>query len=612
MSGFWTSRPLGPQLSAPQLASERSHEVLKPLRKLKYPLQRFWNQENFNGGRDPDAPGRESIFQHVSLITRTLRSQFWWGYLEFLYVLHGCCDSLSSWAEGCSCHEFTAEEDCVVKMLLRVSDLPPSSDGRCECNMRGRRAPEMATGRVSQFFQDLWGMGFHELLHNLAGAGGVTEQDQADILMDCLALPFRRSRLLFIAFPGLCTMYWAMCQGALGLRSSGAPGPGDLVGDSGPRRPRFPGAARSSGPSRPRGPERSADFKAAEAHVQMILTQKTQVWNCLPWKLCGLAHWHWQVAKDAAVECLRLYDAVPEGEAVHHRLSTKCLSPAGPLRAQVEHMARHGSLNDFGGRATLQIELAKLSLIPIVERVIERTHAETHRRISMRKVSGCSVSSGLRVSEIEIIMRSSEAEYSTLCQRMDTARNLKAACRELCLHRHPSLEQLLNRGNKAGQLLKMVGQILYHMDLCTQFQDISKPRRVHERATKLRARLSQKAMGLQFPPRPQLSIQLLLEDAAQDHFRRSLECGAFLTLPPGLKLYDAKEAFDPKSIFPQQIGGLAPVGGGHLLAIADSGFEDDSNAWMEQAPQDALQVAPRRDLQEVHHEAMGLHGYKGS
>eukprot|EP00959_Pyramimonas_sp_CCMP1952_P467607 9491901-Pyramimonas_sp.AAC.1 len=62
----------------------------------------------------------------------------------------------------------------------------------------------------------------------------------------------------------------------------------------------------------------------------MILAQKTQFWNVLPWKLCGLAHWDTRVRQRAAAECIRLYDAAPEGNVIHHKLSIKLLSPGVP------------------------------------------------------------------------------------------------------------------------------------------------------------------------------------------------------------------------------------------------------------------------------------------
>ena len=61
---------------------------------------------------------------------KALRSNYFWSYLRMIIILHGMVNDLGSWAEGCACHGF---------------DKP--------CILRGRRAPECATGFYEHFVE---------------------------------------------------------------------------------------------------------------------------------------------------------------------------------------------------------------------------------------------------------------------------------------------------------------------------------------------------------------------------------------------------------------------------------------------------------------------------
>ncbi|CAE7355853.1 unnamed protein product [Symbiodinium sp. KB8] len=58
-------------------------------------------------------------------------SRYFWSYLKFILLLGGIVDDLSTWGEACPCHAWSKQG----------------------CPLRGRRAPECATGAFDTFLQ---------------------------------------------------------------------------------------------------------------------------------------------------------------------------------------------------------------------------------------------------------------------------------------------------------------------------------------------------------------------------------------------------------------------------------------------------------------------------
>ena len=83
-----------------------------------------------------------------------------------LFAIHQVVDDLGSWAESRACHEFGIKVSETVNLFCSKARLPSGSDGAgVQCRMRGRRAPEMATGKLASFFLQLWDSHFEQLLH---------------------------------------------------------------------------------------------------------------------------------------------------------------------------------------------------------------------------------------------------------------------------------------------------------------------------------------------------------------------------------------------------------------------------------------------------------------
>ncbi|CAE7256194.1 unnamed protein product [Symbiodinium natans] len=80
------------------------------------------NNDNDQGGSD------NKLFQ---VADSAITSPYFWAYIKFLLIVQGVVEDLSTWAEACPCHEW-------------------SRDG-CGCPLRGRRAPEAASGCFEQF-----------------------------------------------------------------------------------------------------------------------------------------------------------------------------------------------------------------------------------------------------------------------------------------------------------------------------------------------------------------------------------------------------------------------------------------------------------------------------
>ena len=101
-------------------------DVCDAFHKLEGALRTHWNLKKFLSVRDEEASETRDLFARAD---RAIRSNFFWCYLKFILLIHGVINDLSSWCEACPCHGFSREG----------------------CPLRGRRAPELASGMFSQF-----------------------------------------------------------------------------------------------------------------------------------------------------------------------------------------------------------------------------------------------------------------------------------------------------------------------------------------------------------------------------------------------------------------------------------------------------------------------------
>ena len=69
--------------------------------------------------------------------------RFFWGYLRILGTLAQWLGRVSNWTQSCSCHP---------RRLVEDLDLQTQKE---TCPMRGRRAPEMACGKLNDLVAEL-------------------------------------------------------------------------------------------------------------------------------------------------------------------------------------------------------------------------------------------------------------------------------------------------------------------------------------------------------------------------------------------------------------------------------------------------------------------------
>lgn len=143
----------------PSVAAWRWGTICKALPevlRLERALRICWDAEKFMQKDDMEEDGP---FQ-IALVTSTIRDPFWWCYGHMVVHLHEVGNFPSAWGSGCRCHEwlrdssktkcFAGEKEALKSARLSLG-LPGGFDGpEFDCPMKGKRAPEMASGRLLQ------------------------------------------------------------------------------------------------------------------------------------------------------------------------------------------------------------------------------------------------------------------------------------------------------------------------------------------------------------------------------------------------------------------------------------------------------------------------------
>ena len=129
---------------------------------------------------------------NLDVLTTAIRSPWWWGYAHMLSSLHQWTADLESWVESCPCHQFlrpmrdpilmgrtllgdaarTVEEGRAACGLTRG----PATDGTSfSCPMRGKRAPELASGAITERMEQCNQSTLSDLLVRLPESLSLTE-----------------------------------------------------------------------------------------------------------------------------------------------------------------------------------------------------------------------------------------------------------------------------------------------------------------------------------------------------------------------------------------------------------------------------------------------------
>ena len=166
---------------------------------LRNALQATWSPGLFgqreDENRESEADRGEEGF-NLDAVTEAVNSKKWWLQTEVVSQLNQFADEFSSWAEGCECHAWLRASNSAAPHARRQARLSPEAeelmfarrslglsladggDGVGHlCPIAGRRAPELACGAATQYFEQLGG----SQLHQVRKAGLQIEADPADI-----------------------------------------------------------------------------------------------------------------------------------------------------------------------------------------------------------------------------------------------------------------------------------------------------------------------------------------------------------------------------------------------------------------------------------------------
>ena len=144
---------------------------------LYKPLKLIWSARKFQqdegpvqveeeAGGDP-AGGQDGDMKSLKVadITFALGSPYWLAYSHMLLNLHEVANRVSSWGSGCPCHGWLRTKasagpgaendwDIFLRGTLKDHSLPLHGDGAdFACPMAGKRAPELASGSLTQILQ---------------------------------------------------------------------------------------------------------------------------------------------------------------------------------------------------------------------------------------------------------------------------------------------------------------------------------------------------------------------------------------------------------------------------------------------------------------------------
>lgn len=231
-------------------------------------------------------------------------------------------------------------------------------------------------------------------------------------------------------------------------------------------------------------PELAGEFEQGRIQIFASFELKMRQWAVVPWKLAGLGHHDTAKARQCATEVLDSPHSVAalRGDGDVHRLTALFLGE-GQVREQLIAFSNGADLWDL---EALVKEVAKLRLIPVVERGIESKHSITHRKGALRKPSPAYLSLQLRMPMWENDLK---RKAETLGETSESYRRLHKARRlveDLGIQKHPRISPLLSdRRVKTSSLLKAASAVMYSNDEEGKYSDLkqaaTRNKRFHEK-----------------------------------------------------------------------------------------------------------------------------------
>ena len=226
------------------------------------------------------------------------------------------------------------------------------------------------------------------------------------------------------------------------------------------------------------------DFEAARSHASAQLQLKLGFWQKLPWSLCAWALPDENEARSHAVGAVQQYDATElrvDGVDAHHRVAVKFLDPRGHIRKLVDQWLSGTSIKD-PSLELLFMEVAKLGLIPVVERVIEGRASQVRHALTGKHATPVLASLALRLDELTFALQEKDfqREFSTCWKDVQHARKIAV---QVGLQNHPDVVALeaSDRKTSRSAWIKLLGKVSCHSDLSSQFAQLPLAKRAHHK-----------------------------------------------------------------------------------------------------------------------------------
>ncbi|CAK9101085.1 unnamed protein product, partial [Durusdinium trenchii] len=249
------------------------------------------------------------------------------------------------------------------------------------------------------------------------------------------------------------------------------------------------------------------DFTLGVDYIRMTLDVKLGHWATLPWLLAALSLPEPSVQHKAiAQRAIEEFDKLPAIPIHHHQLTWQILNPSSTLRSQLEAVAQGALLASLPGLAS---EVARLSFVPVVERIVEGAHSLVHRHTGYRKISGAYVSCSHRLPEMEAILDTDDG-LENFCAAFEQLRKPRQLAKKFRLQDHPLWLELTSKPPKQQSgVQKLLKSIVYSTDAHTMYVDHAMSRKQHDKrqCAAIKAKLA-------VNPKPKIA---LTQDSVMQH-----------------------------------------------------------------------------------------------
>ncbi len=268
----------------------------------------------------------------------------------------------------------------------------------------------------------------------------------------------------------------------------------------------------------------AADFAQGKAHLLTVLGAKLEAWGQLPLALCGLAHHLPAKREEAAKKVLDLFARSPvELRDTHHPRTLEFLGARG-WRSEVEAIAEGRPLSSMPFQ--MQVDVAKLKFIPIVERSMEAKHKDVKRVLqTLTRHDAPRVSMAIRSRELQVAL-GNPTSLNAMVSHLASVRGPRAALETLGLMGHP-LARWLSEAEAAGHWThhqargrwSRAARLIYRCDIESQFQDLSAQQEFNSRCGREDSAAADLFLSRLFGRRPIVTIDAVVGRALADHLR---------------------------------------------------------------------------------------------